>query len=87
MKTLLLTSLFLLTNLIYAQTLWVADNNPNAPTGSHIFSTVQEAVDAATDGDVIYITPSATTYNEDVLITEIQDKKLIFKKAEVVEKK
>lgn len=46
----------------YSQTIWIADNNFNAPTGSHIFGTVQEAVDAASAGDTIYVQPSPTTY-------------------------
>ena len=45
-----------------AQTTWVADNNFNAPTGPNVFSTVQQAVDAASAGDIVQVQPSPTTY-------------------------
>ena len=32
-----------------AQTIWVADNNFNAPTGPNVFATIQAAIDAAAD--------------------------------------
>jgi len=58
-----LTLLLLLSFItISAQSIWIADNNPNAPTGSNIFGTIQEAIDAATAGDTIYIQPSNTAY-------------------------
>lgn len=47
---------------VHAQTIRIADNNPNAPTGVNIFSTIQAAVDAAAPGDIVYITPSLTNY-------------------------
>lgn len=49
-------------SLTSAQTTWVADNNFNAPTGLNVFPTIQEAVDAASDGDVVQVQPSPTTY-------------------------
>lgn len=40
----------------------VADNNSNAPTGAHIHATLQDAIDAASDGDIVHVVPSATNY-------------------------
>ena len=45
-----------------AQTIRIADNNTNAPTGANIFTTIQAAVNAAVPGDIVYITPSLTSY-------------------------
>ncbi|MEM7109227.1 MAG: hypothetical protein AAF519_13455, partial [Bacteroidota bacterium] len=56
------------------QTVRIADNNFNAPTGPNIFPTLQEAVDAADPGDIIYVQPSPTQYGN--LTT---DKPLIIK--------
>ena len=47
---------------VKAQTIWVADNNFNAPTGPYVFSTIQAAVDAASPGDIVQVQPSPTTY-------------------------
>ena len=47
-----------------AQVIRVANNNANAPTGDNIFATAQEAIDAATAGDIIQIVPSLTTYGD-----------------------
>lgn len=54
-----------------AQNIWVADNNPNAPTGSHIFSTVQEAVNAASAGDIVQVQPSPYTYGNATIDKQI----------------
>jgi hypothetical protein len=45
-----------------AQTIRIADNNANRPTGANIYSTIQAAVDAALPGETVYITPSLTNY-------------------------
>lgn len=45
-----------------AQTIRIADNNANRPTGANIFSTLQAAIDAAVTDDIVYITPSTTSY-------------------------
>ncbi len=45
-----------------AQTIRVANNNANAPSGDNIYPTLQEAVDAAESGDVIHVIPSRTAY-------------------------
>ncbi|MEQ9403464.1 MAG: hypothetical protein RIM99_07765 [Cyclobacteriaceae bacterium] len=46
----------------YSQTVRIADNNFNAPTGTNIYATIQEAADAAGPGDYIYVQPSPTSY-------------------------
>ncbi len=56
----------------YSQTILVADNNPGAPTGSHVYTTLQDAINAATAGDIIHVIPSATNYG-DVEILEAND--------------
>ena len=40
----------------------IVDHNFNAPTGANVYSTLQAAVDAAADGDIIQVQPSATAY-------------------------
>lgn len=45
-----------------AQSTLIVDHNFNAPTGSHIYSTIQAAVTAASAGDIIQIQPSSTAY-------------------------
>jgi len=52
-----------------AQTVWVADNNIGAPTGPNVFTTIQAAVDAAADGDIIQVQPSPTTYGNATIRT------------------
>jgi hypothetical protein len=47
-----------------AQTIRIADNNANRPTGASIFSTLQAAIDAAVPDDIVYITPSTTSYGD-----------------------
>lgn len=51
-----------------AQTIHIADNNVNRPTGANIYSTIQAAVTAALPGDIVYVTPSDVKYNETVTI-------------------
>ena len=62
MKTLVLFLLTIFSISVSGQTVWVADNNFNAPTGSNVFSTIQAAVNAAAPGDIIQVQPSPTTY-------------------------
>ncbi|MEO9483072.1 MAG: hypothetical protein ABJG47_06480 [Ekhidna sp.] len=52
----------ILTLQVTAQTVWIADNRPTAPTGSHIFADVTSAITAASPGDIIHIIPSQTFY-------------------------
>ncbi len=45
-----------------AQNILVVDNNPTAPSGTHVYSTIQAAINAAVDDDIIHIIPSPTNY-------------------------
>lgn len=47
---------------VNAQNVWIADNRPTAPSGSHIFADVASAITAASPGDIIHIIPSQTFY-------------------------
>ena len=40
----------------------IVDHNFNAPSGANVYSTLQAAVDAAADGDIIQVQPSASAY-------------------------
>ncbi|WP_420317121.1 hypothetical protein [Ekhidna sp.] len=54
-------ALILIFNL-QAQNIWIADNRPTAPTGTHIFANVTDAITAASPGDIIHVIPSQFTY-------------------------
>lgn len=41
---------------------WIVDNDPQAPAGTHIRSNLQDAIDAATEGDVVIVKGSPTPY-------------------------
>ena len=45
-----------------AQTIRIANNNANATTGANVFSSLQMALDAAVDGDIIHVIGSSTSY-------------------------
>lgn len=48
-----------------AQTIFIANNNPGAVAGVNVFTganAVGDAIAAASDGDIIYVVPSGTTY-------------------------
>jgi len=48
-----------------AQTLFVANNNPGAATGTNVFTganAIRDAFTASVAGDIIYVVPSPTTY-------------------------
>ena len=65
MKTIAFLLLVLLTKTATAQTIRIADNNTNAPTGANIFtgaSALQNAINAALTNDIVYIQPSTTSY-------------------------
>ena len=63
MKKILTTSILTtLSFFLFSQNILVADNNPGAPSGSHVYSTLQAAIDASTAGDIIHVIPSATSY-------------------------
>ncbi len=44
------------------QNIWVADNRPTAPSGAHVFANVNDAIAAASPGDIIHVIPSTTNY-------------------------
>lgn len=72
MKKLLFSLLFICTiQPSIGQNVFIADNNFNAPTGANIFPTIQQAVDAASAGDFIYIQPSPTTYGSVIIEKEL----------------
>lgn len=47
-----------------AQTIRIADNNANRPAGANIYATLQAAINAAAPDDIVYITPSTTSYGD-----------------------
>lgn len=59
LKTLLLCSVALIAAPTMAQTIITIDNNPGSTT---TYQTLQDAHDNATDGDIIYVQPSGTSY-------------------------
>lgn len=46
----------------FSQTIYKVDSNPNATTGDHVYTDLQECIDAASDGDMIHIIPAADNY-------------------------
>ena len=65
MKKSLVFFFTLVTQLAIAQTIRIADNNANAPTGANIFTganALQNAINAAVVNDIVYVQPSPTTY-------------------------
>lgn len=50
---------------------WIVDSNLQAPTGSHIFSDLPEAVAAAEAGDVIYVKGSPIAYSSATINKEL----------------
>ena len=61
-RTILLSALLIISNFSFAQTIRRVTNLPGAATGVNTYATVNEAMAAATSGDIIYIEPSATPY-------------------------
>ncbi len=80
MKSLKLTLLlnFVLFVSSQAQTVRIVDNNYNAPSGDLVYSTLQEAADAAVAGDIIYVQPSPTTYGDVAVNKELHFKGIGF---------
>ena len=58
-----------------AQTqVFIVDNNFNAPTGTNVFTTLQEAADAAEANpgmDIIQVKPSSSNYGDVLITTEV----------------
>ena len=75
MKTAIMLYLLpVLTHLSFAQTTFIANNNPGAVTGVNIFTgatAFNDALAAASDGDIIYIVPSGTNYGDIALSKEL----------------
>jgi len=69
MKTITL----LFTLLVFAasgQTIRIADNNANAPTGANVYTganALQNAINAAVPGDIVYVQPSPTVHPEIII--------------------
>lgn len=67
MKILLTTTLTILFTLfattLMAQTVYVVDNTTGAPSGDHVFDNVEDAIEAASAGDIIHIRPSMSNYS------------------------
>jgi hypothetical protein len=67
-----LMALFLL---IYAnsfsQTIYVVDQNSNAPSGDHIYTDLQTCIDNASDGDMIHVIPSINNYGDVIINKEL----------------
>lgn len=62
MKNLPLILAMLISQSLIAQTTLIVDHNFNAPTGPHIYSTLQAASNVAISGDTIQVQPSPTAY-------------------------
>ena len=62
MRNFLTLFLVLASPVLLAQTTLIVDHNFNAPTGPHIYSTLQAASNAANPGDTIQVQPSPTAY-------------------------
>ena len=66
----ILLSILTIQSLSAQQTL-TADNNYNAPTGPNMFTSVQAAVNAASDGDIIQVQPSPVAYGSVVIDRQV----------------
>ena len=66
----LLLSLFMSANL-FSQTIYVVDQNPNAPTGDHVYNDLQQCIDNASDGDMIHIIPATLDYGDVTIDKEL----------------
>ncbi len=68
-KILFLLIAVLATQTTTAQNILIVDNTDKNPSGSNYYSDLQEAIDAALSGDIIYVMPSPNSYGN----VEIQD--------------
>ena len=62
MKKLLATLIFGVSVSLSAQNVFLVDNTTTAPTGGHVYSNLQAAVDASTPGTIIHVKPSSLSY-------------------------
>lgn len=71
MKHFLLTMLLVAAvQISFSQNILIADNNAGAPSGAHVYSDLQAAIDAATPGDIIHVIPSPTDYGSVTVSTD-----------------
>lgn len=61
-KQTLLIPLLFTTTILLSQTIYVVDQNQNAPSGDHVYSDLQDCIDNASDGDIIHIIPANEHY-------------------------
>ncbi|MCH8569089.1 MAG: hypothetical protein LAT67_12520 [Balneolales bacterium] len=64
--------IFITAGFAYAQTVHVVNNTSGAPDGSNVYASIQEAIDAASDGDVLHIIPSGDSYGNFTLNKSLQ---------------
>ncbi|MEP1306659.1 MAG: hypothetical protein ABJK11_11665 [Balneola sp.] len=61
-NSLLFLSFLFLTATAFAQNTLIVDNTGSAPTGDHVYTNLQTAIDAAQEGDIIHVMPSPISY-------------------------
>lgn len=59
------------------QRILYVDNTPTAPTGTHVYTNLQTAINASQPNDIIHVKPSATSYGS-ITITNANDSITIF---------
>ncbi|WP_147303584.1 hypothetical protein [Rhodohalobacter sp. SW132] len=55
-----------------AQTIHVVNNTPGSPGGSNVYTSVDDAITAAVDGDIIHIVPSQENYGSFTVDKQLQ---------------
>ena len=55
-----------------AQTIHVVNNTPGSPGGTNVYTTVDDAITAAVDGDIIHIVPSQENYGSFTVDKQLQ---------------
>lgn len=58
--------------LAQAQTIHVVNNTPGAPGGTNVYTSVDDAITAAVDGDIIHIIPSQESYGSFTINKQLQ---------------
>lgn len=77
MKTISTLFFSLLLFNVYSQRILLVDNTPSKPGGSHVYATLQAAIDASVANDIIHVKPSSTTYGS-ITITTAHDSITIY---------